>query len=54
MSDETANPQPEETESDEVEAHSADVLGLQSLESDKALGYSSPAMSCSSCAGGSC
>ena len=54
MSDETTNPQPDENESDEVEAHSADVLGLQSLEADSQLGYTSPAFSCSSCGGASC
>ncbi|CAM3514307.1 hypothetical protein KIPE111705_12010 [Kibdelosporangium persicum] len=54
MSDDTTQPEPEEIDSDEVEAHSADVLGLQKLKTEKGPQYSSPGMSCSSCYGASC
>jgi hypothetical protein len=52
MSEQNTTPAGDETP--EVEAHSADVLGLQKLE--KRLDYNSPvvAFSCSSCGAMSC
>ncbi|MEV4599884.1 hypothetical protein AB0K15_21105 [Amycolatopsis sp. NPDC049253] len=54
MSEQNITPEPEETETPEVEAHSAEVLGLQKLEDNLGFNQPSQAFSCSSCAGASC
>jgi hypothetical protein len=57
MSDEDTTPELQEaseSEGSEVEAHSAEILGLQKLDTGSAPGFSDPVVSCTSCASNSC
>jgi len=51
VTEQNTNPEPEEND---VEAHSADVLGLQKFDVNKEAEGGMVAFSCSSCVAGSC